>query len=99
MKHLVGHEQETLLRCKSDDIFNALSALNLAWKQGGLHLNTRGAIVARQAVMYFCCHLVVRDDFIPLKASNKFEFQCTKFGLIHHFYICKSSRYDPLVVH
>lgn len=30
MKHLIGHEEETLLRCKSDHILDALPALNLA---------------------------------------------------------------------
>lgn len=34
-RHLVGHEEKALLGSKSDDILNALSALDLTCQQGG----------------------------------------------------------------
>lgn len=39
--YLIGHEEETLLRCKSDDIFDALSALNLTYGRDGGSLQTK----------------------------------------------------------
>lgn len=47
--HLVSHEEQTLLGGKSDDVFDALSVLNLACGQRGL--------MSRMVVL-LCTHLV-----------------------------------------
>lgn len=54
-RHLVGHEEKALLGRKSDDILNALPALDLTCQQEGVRLEK----VILRAGVFICCHLAV----------------------------------------
>lgn len=73
-QNLVSHEEKALLGCKSDDILNALPALDLTCQQQGVRLEK----IIQRTSMFICCHLVATIQDSEVTALIAEERPCVR---------------------